>query len=124
MELKFISLISGQSPKFTIHKNGNLGVNTAAERLLNLTENSFIKFAKSPQKKDDLVFIITKQEDKEAFKVKKTGGYYQFNTRRLWRYLGIDYVKRKVVFDIKLNAFDKGYHLMSFRDITRKEIKL
>jgi len=108
--------------KATIHATtGKLGFNRNAEKLLNLTDNKYVKIGRSSDYKDKSLFIIPlNNNDLHSFSILKSGAYYYANTARLFHHLGIDYKNIKVIYDItEINIDGQKMFKLEYREIER-----
>lgn len=112
--------------KATIHISGKIGFSQSAIEEMGIDENSYIKIGVNKKDKGDVnlyVMVLNKQEE-ETLKVNKAGNYYYVNTKSLFDKLGIDYQKRKIIYDII--EFDYGgTNIFKFlrREKDRKKVK-
>jgi len=127
MEIKFWKpTVSSGQVKATVHQSGNLGFSSLAIQKLKLNENSYVKIgtnSKNP-KDNNLYMVITNKEDENALKVNKAGNYYYLNTRSFFNEIGVDYVKKKIIYDIVELDID-GNIIYKFirRELVRKNKK-
>lgn len=98
-----ISIISAkqfvQKLKVTIQSSGRLGFTGETGNHLHLSERAGVKFAKDDEK-DVLYLIIIDTPSEDAFELRSSGGYYFAETSRLFDYLGYDYSKGNIMFDL------------------------
>jgi len=119
------TLATGQI-KATIHRSGNLGFSFAATQKMEINEKSYVKLGinKEDSKDNNLYLVLTKENDENAIKVNKAGKYYYLNTKSFFNELGIDYINKKIIYDIAEIQLDFGtvYKLIK-REIVRKNKK-
>lgn len=106
-----------KNPKITVHKTGKLGFNISAIKMLNLHKYRFCKIGRNKSDKNDhdLYMVLTVSEEKESFKIAKTGSYYYINGHAFLKQIGIDFkdIKKKFVFDI--DSFNNSLHSLKLR---------
>lgn len=112
--------------KATIHQSGKLGFSQAAIDELQISNDVYIMLAKNEDEvNDNNLYMITSKEQKgNGLKVSKAGDYYYVNTTHLFDKLGIDYKRKKVIFDIVQIEYEgqKIYKLIR-REVDRKKSK-
>lgn len=98
-----ISIISAKQfvlkLKVTIQSSGRLGFTGETASQLQLSERAGVKFAKDDEK-SILYLIIIDTPSEDAFELRSSGGYYFTETSRLFDYLGYDYSKGNIIFDL------------------------
>jgi len=102
MKLKYWKPTRTGIAKATIHQSGKLGFSQAAINLLKVDKNSYIKIATNAEDKKDtnLYILITKVMDDESLKVNKAGEYFYLNTKDFFNELGLDYRRKRIIYDI------------------------
>jgi len=128
MKIKFYnSLTPSGRMKCTIHRNGKLGFSKEAIKKLNISEDKYIKLGINEEdiNDKDLYALIQDYSDNETYKINKAGEYFYVNTKTLFDKLNINYVEKKVIFDIYEVDNDDNVKLykLSKREITRKKQK-
>ncbi len=109
--------------KATIHKNGNLGFSTKAVKLLGINKDTYLTLGRNKENlKDNNIYIsVVDKENEFGLKVNKAGNYYYLNTKNFFADLGIDFVKKKIIYDISiLNIEETIIYKLSMREIQRK----
>lgn len=86
--------------KATIHSSGRLGFTSDTADKLNLSEHTYIKFAKDDEIEGELYLVIVNQEDEDSFKVVKSGNYYYLPTTSMFQSFGFDFKKYNIMFDL------------------------
>ena len=112
--------------KCTIHKNGKMGFSRQAIHKLKINENNHAKIGFNAENKNDknIYLIIQDHKDEETFKINKAGDYYYINTKYLFDDLNIDYIRKKIIFDIQEIKVDGNtIYKLNKRDIERKRSK-
>lgn len=71
--------------KATIHSSGRLGFTADTANRLNLSEQTFIKFAKDDEVDNDLFMIIVPNGDDDTFRVVRSGKYYYLATTAMFQ---------------------------------------
>ena len=103
MEINFWKpTISTGVVKATIHQSGKLGFSQAAIDKLQLSKDSYVMIGTNKTQKDDkAIYIKLSEESHElALKVNKAGQYYYLNTKDFFNENNIDFVKKKIIYDI------------------------
>lgn len=112
--------------KCTIHKNGKLGFSRQAIKKLDINEKSYAKIGFNAENDNDkdIYLRIQDYKDEETFKINKAGNYYYVNTKFLFDDLNIDYIRKKVIFDIKEPETNgDGIYKLNKRELERKRSK-
>ena len=126
-----ISVISAkqfvQKLKVTIQSSGRLGFTGETGDHLRLSERAGVKFAKDDEK-NVLYLIIIKTASEDAFELRSSGRYYFAETSRMFDYLGYDYSKGNIIFDlVRQDHLDEQLggevYMMKQRNNKRKNIK-
>lgn len=88
--------------KATIHQSGKLGFSQAAIDKLGLTKDIYVMIGTNKiQREDKAIYIKISEEANElAVKVNKAGQYYYLNTRDFFNENNIDFIKKKIIYDI------------------------
>lgn len=88
--------------KATIHQSGKLGFSQAAIDRIGLSKNMYVMIGTNKtQKEDKAIYIkISEQSHELALKVNKAGQYYYLNTRDFFYENNIDFIKKKIIYDI------------------------
>ena len=103
MELEFWKPIrSSNQMKATVHLNGNLGFSSGATENLKINEKKYVKigFNKSDKKDKHLYMLVVENNCDECLRINKAGNYFYLNTTLFFNELGIEYKKKKIIFDI------------------------
>lgn len=88
--------------KATVHQSGKLGFSQAAIDKLNLGRDTRIKIGKNAEDRNDecIYLAIVNMEDENTIRANKAGQYYYLNARDFFNEIGLDYKKKKVIYDI------------------------
>lgn len=114
--------------KATLQASGKLGFTDTTRNELGLNINSYIYIARDPNT-DNLYLIVSETPDVKAFRVHKSGSYYNISTRGLFDELGYDYKAVTYIFDLvrdvslEEQTHGKTYKMIK-REIKRKERKM
>lgn len=102
MKLKYWIPTTTGIVKATIHRSGKLGFSQAAIDKLELNQDTYAKLAinESDRKDTNLYLKVVREYDGESLKVNKAGNYYYLNTRDFFNELGVDYYKKRIIYDI------------------------
>ena len=102
MKLKYWKPTTTGIVKATIHKSGKLGFSRSAISRLKLNQDTYAKLAinESDSKDTNLYLLIVKEIDGETLKVNKAGEYYYLNTKDFFNEWGIDFRKKRIIYDI------------------------
>lgn len=103
MELEFWKPIRNSNQmKATVHLNGNLGFSSGATENLKINEKKYVKigFNKSDKKDKHLYMLVVENNCDECLRINKAGNYFYLNTTLFFNELGIEYKKKKIIFDI------------------------
>jgi len=109
--------------KATIHKNGNLGFSTEAVKLMEINENTYLTLGnnKDNLKDNNIYILVVDKENEYGLKVNKAGDYFYLNTKNYFAEIGIDFIKKKIIYDISiLNEDGMKIYKLSKREIQRK----
>jgi hypothetical protein len=108
MKLKFWTPTTTGIVKATIHQSGKLGFSQAAIEKIGLNQDTYVKLAtnESDGKDTNLYLKFVKEFDSETLKVSKAGDYYYLNTRDYFNELGVDYRKKRIIYDIVEMEYD------------------
>jgi bifunctional DNA-binding transcriptional regulator/antitoxin component of YhaV-PrlF toxin-antitoxin module len=104
MKIQFVKPnVANINVKATVHINGKLGFSKAATKKFGLDEGKFIKIGVNSEDENDknLYVIIKNFDDGESLKIHKAGQYYYVNTRQLFDSLSIDYLNKKIIYDVE-----------------------
>lgn len=118
--------ISSGQIKATIHQSGNLGFSSMAVQKLKINENGYVKIGTNSEDARDsnLYMVITNKDDDNALKVNKAGNYYYLNTKSFFNENGIDYIRKKIIYDIvELNIDSNIIYKFIKRELARKSKK-
>lgn len=85
--------------KVTIQSSGRLGFTGETGDHLRLSEKAGVKFAKDDEK-NVLYLIIIDTRSADAFELRSSGRYFYAETSRMFDYLGYDYNKGNIMFDL------------------------
>lgn len=102
MKLKYWKPTTMGIVKATIHKSGKLGFSQSAINRLELSQDTYVKLAinESDSRDTNLYLLIVKEIDGETLKVNKAGEYYYLNTKDFFNEWGIDFRKKRIIYDI------------------------
>lgn len=102
MKLKYWKPTTTGIVKATIHRSGKLGFSQAAINKLEINESTYVKLAinESDVKDTNLYLKVVNELDGESLKVNKAGNYFYLSTRDFFNEYGIDYRKKKIIYDI------------------------
>lgn len=111
--------------KCTIHTNGKIGFSAAAMENLELSNNKYLKIGtnKDDEEDKDLYMVVLEKEDEESFKINKAGDYLYVNTKGLFDKIGLEYIKQKVIFDIRKTEEGENIYKLTKRIKDRKKKK-
>ncbi len=125
MRLKILEVPQiGGKVKATIHQSGKLGFSQAAIDELQISNNTYIMLAKNEEDPNDsnLYMVISKEKKENGLKVSKAGNYFYVNTKYLFDKLGIDYKRKKVIFDIiQIEYEGQTVYKLIRREVDRKK---
>lgn len=125
MKLKILEVPQiGGKVKATIHQSGKLGFSQAAIDELQISSNTYIMLAKNEEDPSDsnLYMVISKEKNENGLKVSKAGNYFYVNTKYLFDKLGIDYKRKKVIFDIiQIEYEGQTVYKLIRREVDRKK---
>lgn len=110
-----------KSAKATIQSSGRLGFSGEAIKLMELKENQTILILKDNDS-NDLAAVVVEGEDKRGFFLKRSGTHCYLRMKNYFDQAGIDYKKRRVMFDITQldETFEnKPVFRFSYREIER-----
>lgn len=110
--------------KMTVHRNGNMGFSSRAVFKMGINEKCYMKIGTnaSDSKDSNLYLMRTNAEDPSALKINKAGNYYYINTKNFFDELTIDYIKRKIIYDISETKHNnKILYKLTKREIARKK---
>jgi hypothetical protein len=113
-----ITFIKPKSPlgkiKLTLHKTGKFGFTNEAKKILNLTENRFIKFGLDNFK---TIFLkVQLEQDDECFRIAKAGEYYYIFSLDLLEQLNVK-KGENITFDLIEDK--EGFFKMNKRYFTK-----
>lgn len=111
--------------KCTIHRNGKLGFSRGAIDKLGITLEKYAKLGFNEEDKTDKSFYLVIQEysDDDTFKINKAGAYYYLNTSNLFDELNLDYLRKKIIYDIQeIREDDINLYKLKKREIIRKKL--
>lgn len=114
--------------KATLQASGKLGFTDTTRKELGLTEDSYVYIAKDVDT-DALYLIVSNAPDVKAFRVHKSGLYYNVPTKGLFDDLGYDYKSVTYIFDlVRDTSIDKQTNGKTYkmvkREIKRRERKM
>lgn len=90
--------------KATIQATGRLGFTNETKEVLNLSEETYIKFARDDEGEKDFYMTLVREPNDNAFKVMKSGIYYYLSTQLMFDALGINYREKNIMFDLVRRA--------------------
>ncbi len=85
--------------KATVQASGKLGFTDTTRQALNLTENSYVYIAQDSDT-HELFMILIDGPNPDAFRVRKSGKYYNLSTSQLFSELGFRYKEITYIFDL------------------------
>lgn len=85
--------------KATVQASGKLGFTDVTRQALNLTENSYVYIAQDSDSQE-LFMILIEEPNPDAFRVHKSGKYYNLSTSQLFNELGFKYREITYIFDL------------------------
>lgn len=105
MDLKLKTIkapIDVNNYKATTHFTGKIGFSKIAAENMKLDENKYLEFAINENDKDDEnLYVFVRNERKDGFlKINKAGSYYHINAKNMLEKLQMDYISKKIIFDI------------------------
>ena len=112
--------------KCTIHQNGKMGFSRQAINKLSLDINRYAKIGFNEEDENDkaLYLKIQGHQDEDAYKINKAGEYFYLNTKYLFDDLNIDYVRKKIIYDIQeIEIEEDVVYRLNKRELTRKKSK-
>jgi hypothetical protein len=124
MELEIIRIKGDSRAKCTIHKSGKLGFSNSAARVMGLSSEKYLLFAKNKTEKEesDLYVFIYGGKAENSLKVIKAGNYFYCNTKVLFEELGIDFKTKTVIYDIREENYkEEKIFKLTRRDIDKKK---
>jgi hypothetical protein len=89
-------------PKCTIQKTGRLCFNKKAIEKLGLNKKVYIKLGFCEEEPKNLFLCLNFIKVKDVFQVSKLGDYYYINSKNCFDEHGIDYHKKRIIFDIEI----------------------
>jgi len=122
MKLKFFKAHEiDRNVKCAIHKTGKLGFSSGANEKLGLSSSVSVTIGMNEDDESDenLYMVLADSNNPEAFRVSKAGDYYYVNTKPLFDHLGVDYRKKKIIYDI----VDFDYEGMKMFKLIKREVK-
>jgi len=125
--LFFKPTITTGNIKCTIHKNGKMGFSRQAIHKLKISDNNYAKIGINAENKNEknLYLIIQGHKDEETFKINKAGDYYYINTKYMFDELDIDYIRKKIIFDIQeIETNGNTIYRLNKREVERKRSKV
>lgn len=112
--------------KCTIHRNGKMGFSRQAIKKLGLDINRYAKIGFNEEDENDraLYLKIHGHQDEDTYKINKAGEYYYLNTKYIFDDLNIDYVRKKIIYDIQEVEIDEEVvYKLNKRELARKKSK-
>lgn len=112
--------------KCTIHRNGKMGFSRQAIKKLGLDINRYAKIGFNEEDENDraLYLKIQGHQDEDTYKINKAGEYYYLNTKYIFDDLNIDYVRKKIIYDIQEVEIDEEVvYKLNKRELARKKSK-
>ena len=86
--------------KITLQATGRLGFSEDTAKEFKLSScQTYIKFLRD-EDTDKMFLAVLYHPDEDAFKVCKSGSYYNLQTSQMFKDLGIDYKKNTVIYDL------------------------
>ena len=125
MKIKYYKpkVITGKA-KCTIHQNGKMGFSRQAIKKLGLDTNRYAKIGFNEEDENDkaLYLKIQRDQDEDAYKINKAGEYFYLNTKYLFDDLNIDYVRKKIIYDIQEIEIEQDViYRLNKRELARKK---
>lgn len=112
--------------KCTVHQNGKMGFSRQAIKKLGIGVNKYAKIGFNEADENDISLYMKIQEnqDEETYKINKAGEYFYLNTKYLFDELDIDYVRKKVIYDIQeIKINEEVVYKLNRRELVRKKSK-
>lgn len=112
--------------KCTIHQNGKMGFSRQAIKKMDLETNRYAKIGFNEEDENDkaLYLKIQGHQDVDTYKINKAGEYFYLNTKYLFDDLNIDYVRKKIIYDIQeIETEEDVVYRLDKRELTRKKPK-
>lgn len=93
--------------KATIQSSGKLNFTEDTARVLQLTDNTYMRFGIDDEDDSIYYLAILPEGDDNSFKINKSGIYYYLPGKLLFDALGLDYAKKPIMFDlIRMSEMD------------------
>jgi len=112
--------------KCTIHQNGKLGFSRNAINKMGIDNNKHVKLGLNEEDVNDnnIYMLIQDYKDEETFKINKAGNYYYLNTKYLFDDFKLDYVRKKIIYDIQeIVINDEKVFKLVKRELSRRKSK-
>lgn len=88
--------------KCTIQKSGRLAFPEFTSRYLGISLGKYLQFATDQTNKNELYIIINSDfDDKNSYKIYKSGQYYYVLASHIFMSLGYKYDDSSIIFDLK-----------------------
>ena len=108
--------------KATVHASGKLGFSEVTAKELGLLDNEghFVQFAQDTEDPSVLYLINGTADDRDSFKVCKSGAYFYINAKLMFDLLGVDYINKTIIYDmIKLHDEEGEVYRMTKRELAK-----
>ena len=96
--------------KATVHTSGKLGFSEVTAKELGLFNNEvhFVQFAQDTEDPSVLYLINRTADDRDSFKVCKSGAYFYINAKLMFDSLGVYYTNKTVIYDMIKSQTEEG----------------
>lgn len=102
--------------KATIHASGRLGFTADTAKKLQLSEDTYIKFANDDENENELYMIFVSVPDEDTFKIIRAGKYFYLATTAMFLSFGYDFKKYNIMFDmVRMSDYDEIVNGKTFR---------
>jgi len=88
--------------KCAIHRSGKLGFSKEAINIMELSPEKSVQIATNEENPDDtnLYLIVLENQIEEAYRIIKAGAYYYLNTKRFFDEFDVDYINKRIIYDV------------------------
>ncbi len=110
--------------KATVHTSGKLGFSEVTAKELGLFKNEehFVQFAQDTEDPSVLYLINETEDNKDSFKVCKSGAYYYINAKLMFDSLGVDYTNKTIIYDMIKSQNEEGdVYRMTKRELPKSK---
>lgn len=102
--------------KATIHASGRLGFTADTAKKLQLSEDTYIKFANDDEHENELYMIFVSEPDDDTFKIIRAGKYFYLATTAMFQSFGYDFKKYNIMFDmVRMSDYDEIVNGKTFK---------